>query len=263
MALLPILGCSEPPAPEHAAGEGKPVAAAREVPPRAVKQSISPEAGAVLRKMSDYLASLKSFSVVADSSIEAVLKTGQKETFKATSALSVRRPDKLRSERKGDVADLMFVYDGKTVTLLGKKQNMYAQADAPATIDEMIDFARDRLGVEAPGADLLMSDPYSVLTEGIQSGSVVGQETIAGVPTTHIAFRGETVDWQLWVKNGDEPLPMKYVITTKDVKGNPEFTVLLRDWNVSATLLDDRFAFTPPAGAQKIEFMKRGEPAKK
>ena len=40
------------------------------------------------------------------------------------------------------------------------------------------------------------------------------------------------------------------VITTKDVKGNPEFAVQLSKWNTQPKLADADFAFNAPAGAK-------------
>ena len=48
------------------------------------------------------------------------------------------------------------------------------------------------------------------------SGFVVGPSVVGGVKSTHLAFRGAEVDWQIWIENGDKPLPRKYVITTTD-----------------------------------------------
>jgi hypothetical protein len=64
-------------------------------------------------------------------------------------AVSVQRPDKLRSNRVGAFADAALYYDGKTVTIYGKRINMYASATAPNNLDQAIDFACERLELEA------------------------------------------------------------------------------------------------------------------
>ena len=61
------------------------------------------------------------------------------------------------------------------------------------------------------------------------------------------------MDWQLWVKAGDEPLPMKYVITTKWTTGAPQYTVQFSDWNTKPGIQTRQCTFTPPKGAEKIE----------
>ena len=66
-----------------------------------------------------------------------------------------RGPNKLRAHRKGDIANQEFFYDGKTLTLYNPKENLYATTAAPATIDETLDFAREKLDIIAPAAELL------------------------------------------------------------------------------------------------------------
>jgi hypothetical protein len=44
--------------------------------------------------------------------------------------------------------------------LLGKDANLYAQVEAPGTIEQLVDALRDKYHRPVPAADLLMSDPY-------------------------------------------------------------------------------------------------------
>jgi len=67
------------------------------------------------------------------------------------------------------------------------------------------------------------------------------------------------VDWQIWVKTGDAPLPMKYVITTKWLTGAPQYALKLRDWNTKPQIDASRFEFSAPAGATEIESIKVDE----
>lgn len=220
-----------------------------------VEDRVDEKADAHLREMSDYLGGLPEFTVVASTSTEVVLESGQKLELDATSNVAVRRPDRLRSERSGEIARLSLFYDGRRLSLMGHQLNLYATAPAPATIDETIDFARDKLGLDVPGADLLRSDVHAVLTSDAVSGKYIGETIVDGVACHHLAFRGEEVDWQLWIEAGPRPLPRKYVITSKDVVGEPEFTVTLRDWNLDPELTEETFRFEPPPDAEEIEFL--------
>jgi hypothetical protein len=168
----------------------------------------------------------------------------------------VWRPNRLRADRKGDVFNQEFFYDGKTLTLYNPKENLYATTAAPATIDEMLDFAREKLDVIAPGADFLYTNAGEKMLKEASSGFVVGPAVIGGVKCTHLAFRGQEVDWQIWIDDGDKPLPRKFILTSKKVAGEPQFTVLIRSWDVAPKLADKDFAFTPPKGAKKIEFLQ-------
>jgi hypothetical protein len=127
----------------------------------------------------------------------------------------------------------------------------------------MLDFAREKLDVIAPGAEFLYSNAAERMLKETTSGFVVGPSTVGGVKSTHLAFRGAEVDWQVWIENGSKPLPRKFILTSKKVAGEPQFTVLIRSWDLAPKLTEKLFTFTPPKGAKKIEFLQlTGETAK-
>ena len=119
---------------------------------------IDPDALALLRKSTDYLVATKQFSLVTDTTIEAVLADGQKLQFGHRVAVTVQRPNKMRAERVGELIAQTFYYDGKTLSLNLPQQKYYATADVPPTLDGMLDVARDKLNVIAPGADLRLHE---------------------------------------------------------------------------------------------------------
>ena len=216
---------------------------------------IEPAAEKLLKRMSEYLAGRQQFTLKAESTLEAVLTSGQKLQYDSPATLMVSRPNKLRAHRKGDLANQEFFYDGKTLTLYNPRENLYATTAAPATLDETLDFAREKLDIIAPAAELLYKNAAEKMLKESTSGFVVGQSIVGGVKTTHLAFRGAEVDWQIWIEDGDKPLPRKFMITTKQVSGAPQFTVLIRNWDLAPKLTNQEFSFTPPKGAKKIEFL--------
>ena len=199
---------------------------------RAQSAAIEPKADQLLRKMSDYLGGLQQFRVQTENTLEVVLKSGEKIQFTSPADLSLRRPNNLRAQRKGDIVSQDFYYDGKTLTLYNHDHKYYATVNAPPTIDETIDFARTVLDVYAPGGDLIFKNPYDILTEDVISGFYVGTSVVWGVKTHHLAFRGNTVDWQIWIEDGDKPLPKKFIVTTKWMTGAPQFSVTIKSWNL-------------------------------
>ena len=218
--------------------------------------AIDPKADQILRKMSDYLGSLEQFSVQTENTLEVVLRTGEKIQYDSPAELSLRRPNKARASRKGDIEDQEFYYDGKTLTLYNPGKKFYASVEAPPTIDEAIDFAKNSLDVYAPGGDLIYKNPYKILTEDVVSGFYVGMTVVGGIKCHHLAFRGNEVDWQIWIEDGDKPLPKKFIVTTKWMTGAPQFTVVIKNWNLSPKLTDNMFTFVPPKDAQKIDFVR-------
>ena len=92
---------------------------------------------------------------------------------------------------------------------------------------------------------------FDELTGSTTDGKVVGTGVIDGKECTHLAFRAPDVDWQLWVRTGDSPLPCQYVITTKHVAQAPQYAIRFSGWSTDAPAAD-AFIFTPPSGAKKV-----------
>ncbi len=208
---------------------------------------------AILKAMSDYVTSQKAISVTFDSDIEVITTNLQKIKFTNSGQLLLSRPDKLRAHRVGGYADVELVFDGKKVTIYGKNLNAFTQLDLAGSTDQLIDKLRNHYGVEAPGADLLLTGAYKALVAGVIDARHIGRGVIDGVECEHLAFRNADTDWQLWVEVGPHPIPRMYVITSKDVTGAPQYTLRIKDWKTDPQIAADAFVFTPPAGAKKVD----------
>jgi hypothetical protein len=214
---------------------------------------MDPKAEAALRRMSDYLAGLKTFQVDTTTVDEKITTDGQKIQEVQESKVLVKRPGELRVERVSPRGRALFVYDGKQFGLYNKDKNVFAIAAAPPTLDAAVDAARERLQIDAPLGDLIVPDAYGALTEGLQEGRYVGLVPIGGVMAHQIAVTKDNTDYQIWIKDGPDPVPLRMVIVSKDMRGQPEFTADLRNWQPNAPAPDNAFAFTPPAGAKRVE----------
>lgn len=216
------------------------------------KKGVEADADKLLRQMSEYLSGLQSFSVQNFAVDETTMKTGEKIQATSDSEITVQRPNHMKSTQRGAGEGLSLYYDGKTMTLACKGNNSFESVAAPDNIDGAIDKLRKHFKVDAPGADLLYQNPYDILMEQVVSGRVIGKETVQGIPATHLAFKGEDVDFQIWIKDGNQPLPLRFVITTKTVKANPQFTVQLSNWDTQAKPSSFDFGFRAPAGAKPV-----------
>jgi hypothetical protein len=210
----------------------------------------------ILKSMTDYVAKQPTISLAFDSDIEVITPELQKLQFTSSSQLLLSRPDKLRIERTGSYADIELVYDGKTATLYGKDTNNYAQQAFTGSMDQLVEELRATFNVQAPGADLLLSNSFSELTAGVIEAKHIGTGIIDGVECEHLAFRNEETDWQIWIETGPTPVPRKYVITSKAVTLGPQYTLRIHDWKAGASVAADAFAFKPAADARKIDVSK-------
>jgi hypothetical protein len=214
---------------------------------------MDPQAQAQLKKMSDYMAGLKTFRVDTNSVDEKVATDGQKIQQLKESQITVQRPNGMLIKRQGPKGKVVFRYDGKQFSVQLPETNQYGTAPAPDNLDAAIDDARERLHVDAPGGDLIVSDPFKDLTEGVITGRYIGKEPIGNVMAHHLALTKKDVDFQIWIQDGDQPVPLRYVITSKDLPSRPQFTLELHNWEPNAQVAADSFTFTPPAGAKKLD----------
>jgi len=216
---------------------------------------IEPKAMAALQKMGGFLRTLKTYKVDFKVSKDEVLDSGQKVMVDGTSELTVQTPDRFHFSTKMDEAhsDLQFFYDGKTFTIYGNTNKLYASVAAPATIHELLDVAKVRYDIDLPFRDLFSWGTDKADVAAIQSAIYIGPTKINDVPCDHYAFRNVDVDWQLWIQQGETPLPRKLVITTKAEEAQPQY-VSNMNWNLSPKINNKMFIFVPQKDAYKIEF---------
>jgi len=210
------------------------------------------EAKSLLKAMSDYVSSQKTIQLTFDSDIEIITPQLEKIQFTNSGEVLLSRPDRLRAHRVGGYADVALFFDGNTVSVYGKHINGYAQFDVPGNVDHLIEALREGHGVALPGADLLLSNSYDVLTADVKEAKYIGRGVIDGVECEHLAFRNFDTDWQLWVEAGKNPIPRKMVITSKTINNAPQYTLRVKSWKTGVEPETDAFAFTPPAGAEKL-----------
>lgn len=222
---------------------------------RAEGQAVEPAATEILKRMSDYLGSLKQFSVHTQNTLEDTLDSGHRIDLDISASVSVSRPNKIRAERKGDLVDQVFYYDGKTLTLYNPSNNVYATEPAPGTFEEMFQYLYESLGFGLPISDLVYPDSFPLLMQDVTFATVIGKSNINGVKCDHLLFSRPGVDFQVWVTEGKSPLPIKYVVTDTEMPGSMSIVTIMSDWNVNPAAKNAQFTFVPPKGVQKINFM--------
>ena len=182
----------------------------------------------LLKAMSDYLAAQQALSFDYDATLEIVTTQKQRLGLASSGTMTRNRPDKLHATRTGGFAHVEYVFDGKTLTLLGKNANVYAQVEAPGTIDHVIDALRNTYHRPVPGGDLLMPDISKELMPLVVDTKDLGSGVIGDVECDHLALRTKEMDWQIWIAQGNRPYPCRYVITSTKVPGEPQYTIDVR-----------------------------------
>ena len=209
----------------------------------------------LLSGMATYLAALPGFEVTLVGSYDALQESGQKIEFNEVRAVAISRPDRLRLEQlRSDGARDVIVFDGKTISIFDGEANVYAQAPQPGSLDDaVVYFVRD-LGMRLPLAALLSTRFEAELQQRVTSLDYVEYTEILPVPAHHLAGRTAAVDFQVWVADGDQPLPLRIVLTYVNEPGQPQFRAQFLDWRLQPPEGAGVFTFTAPADARQIAF---------
>jgi hypothetical protein len=218
------------------------------------KDALEADAVQALKEMSTYLATLNTFEIRADTTRDLVSENGNRVQFGGISTYQVRRPNGFRISVKTDIREREFFYDGKQFTIFAPQLGYFATAPAPPTILQTIDKLEATFGIDLPLDDLFRwNDPASGQVGALSSGWYIGTAMVDGVLTDHYAFRerGKNVDWEIWIQQGDQPLPRKLVIIDTSDEARPTYTARLT-WNLNPTIPPDAFTFRPGPDAKQI-----------
>ena len=143
-----------------------------------VRFTDSAEAKRLLKAMSDYLAAQTTISFGYDSTLEVATQDDQKLALASSGTVTLNRPDKVRVTRSGGFVNSEILFDGATLTLLGKNVNKFTQVEAAGTVDQLIDELKDKYNRPLPAADLLMSNSYRRVDGGRLRLEGSGQRSI-------------------------------------------------------------------------------------
>jgi len=222
--------------------------------PKRKKAYVDPTAMRILKAMSDHLAGLKQFSFNVVNMREDLTRTGHRVDFEVSAKVIVDRPNRIKLVRQGHLIDQEIYYDGKSLVIYHPGKKIYSTVDAPATIDEILKFAREKLGIGYPAADLMYSEAYPLLTKNVRSATVIGKEMIDGHRCDHLLFTLPGVDFQIWIPDRGDPLPFKYIVTDTGTRQLLSIVAKFDSWIMSPHVEDDDFIFTPPKDARAIAF---------
>lgn len=212
------------------------------------------DAKRILKAMSDYMGAQQVISFGFDATLEVVTTDGQKLGLASSGALNLKRPGKIFFTRTGGIADIELLFDGKMLTLLGKNLNVYTQLEVPGTLDHLVDELRNTYNRPLPAADLLLSNSYDELMLDVVDVKDLGTGVVGGVACDHLAFRKAEVDWQIWIAQGKEPYPCRYVITSTQLSSGPQYTIQFRDWRTGGEVAAVDYSFNNKTNADKVDF---------
>lgn len=236
---------------------GTPSAPTPSVPPAAPSGStptLEPKAIEVLKASSSRLAAARIMSFTAVASYESPSRLGPALVYTTRSLVTLQRPDKLRVLQTGDGPASEFFYNGKTMVAFMPAEKLVAVADAPSTIDAMLEAAYQTTGTYFPFTDVLVADPYGDIAKGLELAFYVGQSRVVGGITTDIvAYAGDGVFVQMWIGVQDRLPRMARAVFQKDpmrLRHQVEFS----SWKLDGPVPSGAFSSPSAAAAKRIPF---------
>jgi len=209
----------------------------------------------LLKRSLNLLTNQKQFSFTAETGYDSVQDDGQKIEFGSRRRLIIQRPDRIRMEshdRNGH--QLQVIYNGKEISFFTPRDNKYAVKSITGTLDDFLNHLVNDLKVQIPLAQVGYKNFAEIAMKDFDTGFKVGESVVAKILCDHLVFRNDQIDFQIWIRKSGDPLPVRWVITYKNDESQPQFWVQFIEWNLNPRIKDSTFTFTPPKGAERIEF---------
>ena len=244
-----------------ASGLIAPVLAAEPTPPAGDAVSATPaptesqvRARELLFGMARFLAAQQSFSVELVGGYDVIQADGQKIQFVESRNIGLARPDHLRiAEEIGASRGQSILFDGTRMTIWDETTGVFAQADQPQTVDDGILYFMRDLQMRLPLGPLFTTWFPTELEVRVRSVDYVEETGVFGQPAHHIAARTPAVDFQVWIAAGEQPAPLRVVMTYPEA-GQPQYWAQFSDWNFAPVFAADTFVLRLPDGLQQVAF---------
>ena len=233
-----------------------PSAAASPAPasPPAVGLPLEAKAIDILKASSGRLAAARTMSFTAVASFESPSRLGPPLAYTTLSEVLMQRPDRLRVITPGDGPASEFYYDGKTMMAFAPAANLVAVAPAPPTIDATLQAAFNSAAIYFPFSDVIASDPYQGIANGLKVAFYIGQSNVVGGTTTDmVAFVNDSVLVQIWI-GAEDKLPRKLRAIYREDPQHLRHQMELSNWKLDPVVAADAFTSAKAAAATKIAF---------
>ncbi len=214
----------------------------------------------VLEAMSATLAAADALSFTAVASYESLARTGLPLTYTTLSEVTLERPDKLRVLTPADGPPAEFYYDGSTMMAFAPEAGLVAEAEAPPTIDQMLQALYGLSATYFPFTDVIVADPIGDLAPDVRLALYVGQSQVVGGTTTDVVMiADDTAQTQWWIGT-DDHLPYRIIASFFDELGTFRHTVELSGWELDPSIEPGTFVSAAAAAAERIPFAPPGAP---
>jgi hypothetical protein len=221
--------------------------------------AMDPQAVGAFKRMSHYLKNTKTLSFTTSGLREVAEASGIKVLSARTGIAVMQRPNRFYTQVLGDDGRKRQTwFDGETLSIAvsGVKGSQYAQIATPEgakTIDGILDHLMDEYDYVLQLGDLFYSDVHASLEDALLSAVHLGRKLVGGRSCHHLSLEFAGADAQLWVQDGDDPVPCRWAFTLRDEPSEPLFVSSFDSWVSNPSVDPARFRFVAPVSATKVE----------
>ena len=219
----------------------------------------------LVRQMAEYLGQQPTYQCKITAVMEITAR-GLQNKMESVTAFRVDRPSRFAMVLESGFNGATMVCDGQTLITHLPMLERYSRSEAPDDIAiPLTGPSAQALAMTGPmgGIAPIGGDSYySTIMTAVTDATYAGKEDVEGVACHHLRFEQSGMGWELWVEQGDRPLPRKIVFDLTDqlAETNPIFKdakmdcyTLFSDWDFDPTFTDQDFRFKPPAGATQVD----------
>ncbi len=207
----------------------------------------------------DKLTAATSFTIKAERSISKELAEETPFPEKSSIEIHVVRPDKVHLKVTGDEVDRQLFFDGKEVSYVDAKENVFFTFPAAGDIDALIAAIEEELGFSLPMADLISSDPKSkIMAEGMKIQDL-GERELDGAKFSFVKGSDEEIHWHAWIDQATKTL--KKVDIGVVGQDEPAMVYDFKEFILEADHSGTQFTFTPVEGVKVAKVITVSEMA--
>jgi hypothetical protein len=204
-----------------------------------------------LKKMGDALSGAKSMSFIATMMTPIRGANSQWIHVFSTAKVAMKRPNKLSVEMGGDAFPQHIYFDGKTFVSVSEEKKLYSESSMPGTIDSMLAQAAKDAGDNFAFADVLISDPLTSWTNGLEGAAYIGESTRGGEKLQHLALTAKDVHWEVWTDEKSH-LPRMVFVKYISEAHSPSVLIEFSKWKINSSISDSTFKYKAPKKFIKV-----------
>jgi peroxiredoxin len=221
---------------------------------------IEPKAEELIRKITAPFQAAKS----AEVDLKVIVELPDKKESAASYALAVTKPNRIALVMNEGVIGASIFSDGTNTTTFVPMLNRYVVGPAPKQIADIVLGAGEAFG-DATGsmafiAALFSPKPYDALVAGVSEATYGGLEIFEGAQLQRVNFKQEGLGWSLLMTtNSSASLRRIEVDVSKLPVDAAKMTMQFANWKFDPAIAPERFHFTPPKEAQKVDAFFSGD----